>query len=75
MSSITQQRGKRSTLVVVVKKPNGEWYAERNPKEKDIPEGERFDLYDVHGARLVLPKGAINMAKQLIKDRQRHANR
>lgn len=75
MTSSLLKNCNNSTLVVVVKKPDGTWYAERNPKEKDIPEGERFDLYEKRSNRFVLPKGAINIAKQLIKDRQRHNNR
>lgn len=73
-AKLTSKSG--ADLVVVVLKPDGEWICVgRNPKENNIPEGERFNMYDRIGARLVLPKGALKMAKSLKKDRNRANNR
>ena len=59
--------------VVVVLTPSGEWVCVgRNPQERKIPEGRVFNLYDRQGARLVMPKGAIKMAKQLEKKSRPH---
>ena len=74
MACVITKNRPGSQLVVAVLKPDGEWYVDRNPKEKNIPEGERIDMYDTQGARLVLPKGAIKIAKSLLKDRRRNAN-
>lgn len=60
-----------STVVVVLTKDNKWVVVGRNVKESDIPEGTVFRLEEARSKRLVLPKGALKLAKSIHKSNMR----